>query len=136
MSIENPNFGDNLTPENIEEAEKKKEEMIKIAQELSESWEHFTFFGIEDESYQNLKSEEEEFPGYVTPIDELIERFKKEGMRVVLGDYPENVYVMPAQSYLGPASNDVPIDGIFIRHLQINEEMNENLKKLIEMKKN
>ncbi|HVB19771.1 MAG TPA: hypothetical protein VNF51_00570 [Candidatus Paceibacterota bacterium] len=110
----------------------KKEKIIALAVELSESKEVFPFPGIDREAYATIKASEEEDPGYVTLIDELIERFKNEGMRVVLGKYPAsgNVFIVPAQS------NNVIDDNLFPRHLQVNEGMDERLEELILLVKN
>jgi len=74
-----------------------------------------------------MRASEEEFPGYTTPIDELIERFEKEGMKVVLGKHPEsgNVFILPA------GSEDIEQDSIAPRQLQISDGMDERLKNLV-----
>lgn len=125
------------SPENPNELEDKHEkerkiedvrdEMIALAKELSESEEELPFPGISRETYSKMKATDEEFPGYSTPIDELLERFKKEGMKVVSGDRPMSgtVYVLP----LG--SNDKESDGIFPECLEVNDTMDEKLKELI-----
>lgn len=107
--------------------EQKVKEILGLATELCESQEILPFPGIEAEAYAKLKASDEEFPGYVTPIDELIERFKSEGMKVALGAYSESefVFILPVQS------NDLRNDSIFPRHLQIDETMDERLKRLI-----
>lgn len=104
-----------------------RDEMIALAKELSESGEGFPFPGISRETYSRMKATDEEFPGYSTPIDELLERFKKEGMKVVSGDRPMSgtVYVLPLES------NDKESDGIFPECLEVNDMMDEKLKELI-----
>jgi len=104
-----------------------KEEYILLAKELFESRERFPFPGIDPEAYSRIKADEAEFPGYTTPIDELIERFKNEGMKVVLGKYPDsgNVYILPAES------DDIKQDSIFPRQLLVDELANEKIKTLI-----
>lgn len=113
------------------EKEQKKGEFIALARELSESHESFPFPGIDPESYATLKSAEEEFPGYTTPINALIERFENEGIKVSLGEYPEsgNVFILPF------GSDDIENDSVFPRHLQIDEAMDERLKQLILLQK-
>lgn len=113
------------------EKEQKKEGFIALAKELSESHESFSFPGIDPESYATLKSAEEEFLGYTTPIDTLIERFENEGMKIALGEYPDsgNVFVVPS------GSDDIENDSVFPRHLQIDETMDERLKQLISLQK-
>ncbi|MFZ3043516.1 MAG: hypothetical protein WA058_00160 [Minisyncoccia bacterium] len=85
-------------PTRSEKEPTRKEKIIALAMELYESGEVFPFTGIDFESYSRMKSGEEEDPGYTTPIDEIIERLKNEGMKVVLGKNPQsgNVFVLPA----------------------------------------
>jgi hypothetical protein len=114
-------------PTRSEKEPTKKERIIALALELSEGHEVFPFSSIDPESYSKIKADEEEMPGYATPIDELLERFKREGMKVVLGKNPQsgNVFILPSQS------DDIENDSLFPRHIQISEEMNERLKELI-----
>lgn len=120
-----------LRKEEIEKKEREqwKKEIVALVRELDAGREFFSFPGIDHDSYQKLKSEEEMFPGCVTSIDELMQRFKREGIKAVLGDDPEsgNVYILPR------GSDDVRNDGIFPKHLQIVENMDKRLKKLILM---
>lgn len=103
-----------------------------LAKELNERREGFPFPGINPYSYQKLKADEEEFPGYATPIDELVQRFKREGIKVVFGNDPEsgNVYILPQ------GSDDVINDGILPKHLQVIEGMDRKLKELILLNRN
>jgi|SRR3989338_803780 len=109
------------------EAERSKRELITLARELWESGERFPFPGIDPEIYARIKADEEEYPSYTTPIDTLIERFKNEGMKVMLGKHPEsgNVFILPAQS------DDIENDIISPRQLQTSESMPEKLRTLI-----
>ncbi|KKQ46131.1 MAG: hypothetical protein US63_C0006G0008 [Candidatus Moranbacteria bacterium GW2011_GWC2_37_8] len=124
--------------EQVKHMEKEPEEIIKeqrkndiatLSKELAESGEKFSFSGIESDSYAKLKAEEDEFPGFVTPIDELIQQFKDEGMKiaVVSGKNAKagNVFVLPF------GSDDIKNDSIFPEKLQISENMDERLKELI-----
>jgi hypothetical protein len=113
-----------------QEREQTREEITTLALELQEGGEVFTFSGIEEENYLNAKAQEEEYPGYTTPIDEIIERCNKEGIKVVLGDSPEsgNVFILPA------GSNDLARDSIYPRQLKITDEMDERIKRLILLK--
>ncbi len=116
-------------PTHSEKEPTRKEKIIALALELHERNEIFPFTGIDSESYAKMKIAEAdtEYTDPTTPIDERIERFKNEGMKVVLGKNPqsENVYVLPAGSF------DIEIDGISPRQLQLTDEMNEKLKELI-----
>lgn len=107
--------------------ETRRMEIIYSAMALAESQETFPFPGIDPEAYVKMKADEEEYPGYTTPIDELIERFKNEGMIVVLGHNPRsgNVYILPAQS------TNIEMDSISPKQLQLSDRMNEQLKALI-----
>ncbi|MEI6528555.1 MAG: hypothetical protein WCO10_02690 [bacterium] len=110
-----------------EKAEQRRKEIISLATEISGSQEIFSFPGVDQEAYAKIKAEDEEYPGCTTPIDEIIKRFKAEGIKVVLGKDPEsgNVYILPAQS------SDIENDGLFPKVLITTEGMNDNLKKLI-----
>ncbi|OHA79537.1 MAG: hypothetical protein A2747_03815 [Candidatus Yonathbacteria bacterium RIFCSPHIGHO2_01_FULL_44_41] len=115
-------------PNPIEERERVRLEYVALAIELSESNEIFPFPGIDPEGYSKVKAVEEEYPGYGTPIDELIGRFKNEGIKVVMSDDPKKsgtVYILPA------LSSDIENDNVFPRQLQIVETVDERLKKLI-----
>lgn len=116
-------------PTRSEKEPTRKEKIIALAAELFESGEVFPFTDIDPESYTVLKAAEEEDPGYTTPIDELIERFKNEGMKVMLGKNPQsgNVYIVPAHS------TDIEMDSISPKRLQIGEGMSEKLVELIKL---
>ena len=108
------------------------ERYVLLATKLAENGEHFPFSGLAPEAYSRIKAEEAEYPGYTTPIDELVERCKNEGMKVVLGKHPEsgNVWILPAHS------EDANQDAIAPRQLLINETIDERLKNLILMSRN
>jgi hypothetical protein len=114
-----------------ERMDTRNEELKALAKELYESHEIFPFPGLDAESYAKLKASDEEFPGYTTPIDELIERFKKEGIKVALGKNPDggNIFILPAQS------DGIERDSVFPKHFQTNTELNEKLRRLIEQSK-
>lgn len=114
-------------PTRSEKEPTRKEKIIALAAELHESGEVFPFAGIDPESYSKMKADEEEYPGYTTPIDEIVERLKSEGMKVVLGKNPQsgNVFVLPAQS------SDIEMDSISPRQLQLSEGMNKKLLELV-----
>ena len=105
----------------------KRQEKIALAYELAESRESFPFPGINPDSYERMKADDEEFPGYTTPIDELVKRFQDEGMKVVLGKNPDsgNVFILPQ------GSNDIESDSIFPRQLRTTDDMDERLSDLI-----
>ena len=76
-----------------------------------------------------MKKTDDEFPGYTTPTDEIIERCKKEGIKVVLGKYSESgsVFILPA------SSNDIEMDSISPNQLAIDAVKNEHLAELIQL---
>ena len=128
--FETPKINDaEKTIENVEKdkEEQRRKKIIDLTRELSESRECFIFPGFDSDSYQRLKAQDEEFPGLVTPIDELEKRFKEEGIKIVFGSDPEscNVYILPF------GSNDNRNDGIFPEHLKIVENMDPRFKELI-----
>lgn len=109
--------------------ERIKQEKIALVKELFESQENFPFPGIDPESLLKLRAADEEDPGYTTPIDQILERFQNEGMKIVLGKHPEsgNIYALPFQS------NDIGNDSISPRYLLIDGVTDERLKKLISL---
>jgi hypothetical protein len=106
-------------------------EYIALAREFVERGKIFPFPGISKELYESMKKTDEEmaeeYSGYFTPVDTMIENFKKEGVKVVLGDDPEsgNIYIMPANG------GTIEMDGMLIEYLNINGDMDEDIKKLI-----
>jgi len=115
-------------PQDIEDnKDQLRQKKIEMALELAESGEIFPFPGITSSSYEKMKTDEEEFPGYTTPIDELIARFQNEGMKVVLGKNPDsgNIYILPA------GSDDIEMDSVFPRQLFPSENLDERLLDLI-----
>ncbi|MFA5994496.1 MAG: hypothetical protein WC823_06070 [Parcubacteria group bacterium] len=116
--------------------EKEKAEIVRrkitLARELSESRECFPFTGINPYNYQETKAVEEEYPGYFTPIDELIAKFKQEGMKVVFGKNTENgdVFILPF------GSDDIENDGVLPKIFQVTDNMNEKLRELMLLGRN
>ncbi|MCX6762983.1 MAG: hypothetical protein NT093_04370 [Candidatus Moranbacteria bacterium] len=111
----------------------RRRTVISLTKEL---WgERLSFPGIDPEQYAKLKAEEDElgdeFPGYATPIDKLVARFKDRGMKIVFGADPEsgNVFVLPLDS------DDIVNDSILPKHLRSDWIVNEPLKKLILLSK-
>lgn len=107
--------------------ENRTEEILALARALVESGETFPFPGLKPGEYEKLKAGDQDAPGYSTPIDEILERFSKEGMKVVFGDHPEsgNVFILPS------GSNDIQNDSISPRYLLATEDMNEIMRQLI-----
>lgn len=108
--------------------QKRKIQKNKLVKEIIERNEIFPFTGIKKESYDELKRIAEEFPDHCIPIDPLLERFRDQGFKVVVSNkHPDsgNVFIIPSQSM------DIINDNLFPRHLDINNVLNEDLKKLI-----
>lgn len=118
----------NEQPKNEAELrEQKNTEIALLAKEIVERNEIFPFPGIDPEAYLELKESDEKYPGFTTPIDEIVRRCQTEGIKVFLGRNPDdgNVFLSPAQS------EDRASDCLFPKHLQITEGMDEDLKRLI-----
>ncbi len=110
--------------------ERRNQEIISLAAELSERSETFPFPGIDPNAYQKIKAKEEEYPGYTTSIDEFTSRCKAEGIKVILGTHPNNigqVFILPAQS------SDLVNDGVFPGNLALVNTMDQRLKKLVHL---
>lgn len=120
-------------PTLIEKEPTKKEKIIALAIELSESHEVFPFPGIDPEAYAKLKADiaadadRSDYDISAPTLDELIERFKNEGMKVTPGKNPKvgNVYIMPM------GSTDIQNESLLPKHLLLSDGMDERLKELI-----
>lgn len=99
-------------------------ERIELAIKL-ERIESFPFPGISAESYERLKTDEEEMPGFCTPIDELITRFEKEGVKVVITGV--TIQILPRNS------DNILEDSVLPRNLEIVDGMDPDLRRLIEL---
>ena len=125
----------NLYPKGVESGQKldnnsEKEKVSKILElvgKLNESGETFPFPEINPEIYLKMKKTDEEYPGYTTPIDKIVDRCKNEGVKVVLGKYPEsgNIFILPA------GSNDIEMDSLPLDCLAIENIQNTDLVELI-----
>src|SRR3989344_6779869 len=103
----------------------RKERITTLVRELMEGKESLPFPGLKVGAYEALKAADEESRG--TPIDELLERFKSEGMKVVPGKYLESgvIFVLPAKS------DDIENDSILLKNLEVGGETDPKLKELI-----
>jgi len=109
------------------ERQERVSRILELVRKINESGENLPFSDIDPEAYLEMKKNYDECPGYTTPIDEIIERCKKEGIKVVIGKYPEsgNIFVLPA------GSNDIEMDSFASYRLSINAVENEHLRELI-----
>lgn len=116
-------------PEQFAQNEKEKRRKRKnfLTRELIDNQVKIDFPGIDHINYQKLKADDEEFPGFVTPIDDLIERMEVEGIRVVFGTNTEsgNMVFVPYKS------DDIKCDSVLPQHLIITDDMDERIKELI-----
>ncbi len=102
-----------------------REKIARLGAEMMEKNERLSFPGLVPESYAKLKESDERYPGYVTPIDELLKRFQNEGMKVVISDTESgNVHILPFES------NDSRNDSILVKDL-VRDHLNPDLRKLI-----
>lgn len=120
--------------EKIGEREQMLKDYLDLAKKLSEKPDAFKFCGLNQEYYPTLKAELEAlqnrgevFGVTITPIADLIIRFKEEGMKVFWEDL--NVFIIPAKC----GSGDVWANSISPKHLQVVDGMDEGLVDLIEM---
>lgn len=104
-----------------------KSRFISLAKELANKPEGFPFPGVDEDTFKSLKAADEEYPGYTTPVGEIITRMQGEGIKIVLGEDPEsgNVFALPL------SSDDVGKDSLLPRHLNTVLEMDASLQTLI-----
>ncbi len=107
----------------------RRKEYILLAEKLRQYPEPIPFPGIEDEWYAKLKKDDEAFPGFTTPTDEILSRMKTEGIKVAFGKHPDsgNVFILPYLSTI----EDIETDMLFPYHLTIADGLDEDLKALI-----
>lgn len=127
------------SPEEMEEAynreievaanrERERLHSVALAIELSEEQEILPFPGVDPYQYSLVKITEAEYPGFGTPIDELIVRLKNEGMKFVMSDDPKKsgtFFILPA------LSNDKVNDSILPRQLDAVLGIDDRLKQII-----
>ncbi|MBP9771858.1 MAG: hypothetical protein KBD16_02965 [Candidatus Pacebacteria bacterium] len=112
------------------EKERMKQEYFALAKELSENSESFPFPGIDPEVREHIREDQEKYPGYSTPIDPLVARFEEEGLKVVVGKYPESdVIVVPFHS------SDSVMDSLSPKDLKTGGH-DSRLERLIEANRN
>jgi hypothetical protein len=116
MNMEMPNFN-----KKQESAPNK----LTLAIELMESNESLSFPGLNTESYNRLKAEEEEYPGFATPIDEIIKKCEEQGIKIEIGKNPDG-----SNMFLLPKDSDDVDDSLRFKHLNIEAIDNEKLKKI------
>jgi hypothetical protein len=117
------------------EAERKERvgKILELVERINESGETLPFPGIQQDYYHSIQEDQKEYEpgsfGYTTPIDQILERCKQEGIKIVLGPHPEsgNVFVLPAES------DDIDMDSLLPYHLDATGVDNDDLRALIEL---
>lgn len=109
-----------------------KAEYVGLAIELSQRPEGFPFPSISRDAYAKIKTTEIQSPdepgfGRSTPIDILVERLQRHGMKVSTVENQQTtlVYILPLDS------NDVVADSLFPRQLEAHAGVDPDLAKLI-----
>lgn len=119
----------NFNKESCESKKEKREKDIKRIQEKVEQLdqESLDFPGINQKTHKAFKEIDKKYPGYTSPIDKLLERFSLEGMKIILGKYPDsgNVFVLPCDSH--------NIERDSIPFLKLSDSNNKNIEELREM---
>lgn len=112
-----------------EAKEQKKRDYIELGKEISERGEVFPFSGVTSKAYADLKAAAEAYPEDTTPIDKLMEMYRDQGIKIVVSKNPSNatVFIMPRYS------DNVDWDSIFPRQLELHDDMDEDLKRLIKL---
>lgn len=99
-----------------------------MVKSIIEKNEVFAFEDLEDGVLEKLQAEDEEYPGYATPISELVARFEKEGFRVASG---EKGGVVNLRAIPNRIEDDGWKDSVLVRNLKITEGMDSALKAYI-----
>ncbi|MBT3704533.1 hypothetical protein HOG17_02005 [Candidatus Peregrinibacteria bacterium] len=124
--------GPSQEPQSTSEREKQERvvEILRLVEKINESGAPLPFPGIPQETYLKMKADENEAPGYTTPIDEIIFRCQREGIKVITGRHPGSggVFILPA------GSDDCDMDSILPRQLAVEAVENEHLARLIQLK--
>lgn len=110
------------------EGEVTYEEYIMYTEKVLDLSEALPFSGLNENSYRELKAVSDEFPGFVTDIDDLISRFKDEGIKVIL--WKNQAFVLPFNSEISDTT--IENDSVLPRHLDASGDVGQNLKRLIE----
>lgn len=121
------------TQESEEERDERRLHMKILAEKLSQNPEPFLFSGIDPDEYERLKEDDQTVSGYYIPIDQRIERFQKEGVRVVVGQREGNneIVVVPALT----STEEIKRYALFPRQLQSTPGMDEQFAELIQLNK-
>jgi hypothetical protein len=119
------------------EKKQRRAELAERIAKICERAESFPYTGLVDGAYEKIKQAEADaadYPGYATPIDTLVERFKSHGMRIDLGDDPGDgsVWVVPADSTIVSIYGE---DRVPAKHFNVTDDMDAELKTLLTLSK-
>ena len=110
---------------------------IELSHELCESGEVFPFEGFKDGAYEKLKEAVLLVEGdYAAPVDVLIERFKKVGIKVLSGPSVITIPKNKSVDTYGPSDSERGFYGedlIYIKNFQITQFTDPRLSELIEL---
>lgn len=110
---------------NFNKKRESEPDKLTLARELIDSNETLPFPGLNVESYNRLKAEEEEYPGLATPIDEIIKKFEEQGIKIEIGKNPDG-----SNMFLLPKDSDDVDDSLRLKHLNLGAIENKKLKKI------
>jgi hypothetical protein len=119
------------------EKDKKVRRRKELSLELSESIERFSFPGLREGVYEQLKADEDYVdPDYVTPIDTLLELFKEQGMVVDRGSQLIETDKKSSVVTVRPAATEAGFYGenlLHIKNLNVEVTMDPHLAELIKL---
>ena len=108
-------------------------QLNEIATEFIKRKEVFPFPGINQADYNKCKQEEQDLLDLgigiddFDPIDVALEKFRSQGIEIRMSNNKKDIYIIPA------GSRDNKSSTLPLRYLDIKNEMNLLLKKLIEL---
>ena len=119
------------------EKNRRRQELADSILRICERAESFPYSGLVEGAYESLKQAEAEaadYPGYATPIDELVQRFITHGMRIDVGDdlLSGSVWVVPADSTIVSIYGEDRVPG---KHFKVTDDMDPELKTLLTLSK-
>lgn len=133
---------ENGTPRPPQEAQSNRElekqirnaRIRELVEAIHESGESIPFPGIPADTLKQLQDDDEELlamrPGSTTPIEQILERCTRVGMKLDLGPYPDsgNVFVLPADS------DNIDMDSIQLSSLDTTQITDPKLLELVQLK--
>ncbi len=121
------NFENFTTPKSESNKEEKRAELMDLATEMINENRVYPWPGLTPDAYSRFRSEEEEFPGFCNPIDDVVKRCEVEGIKIVF--ISKTIAVIPAET------GDIDMDIIFPHSLQVRSYSDGQLSELIAVSK-